>query len=94
MRHILPSAILFMIVLCFSACGGGSGGGETPQSALTGTWLYTYPATQCEDRYTFNAGGTWTGTSLDAVASGTYKLTENTAVGNIPWRPLSLPIMA
>ena len=82
MRHLLPSAILFMIVLFFSACGGGGGGGgDTPQSILTGTWLYTYTATQCEDRYTFNSDGTWSGTSLNAVSSGTYLLTENTGSG-------------
>ena len=79
MRHLLSSAILFMIVLCFSACGGG--GGDTPQSILTGTWVYTDPANQCKDTYNFNADGTWSGTSLDAVASGTYILTENTGSG-------------
>ena len=70
----------FAVFLLLAGCGGdappglasstsSSGSGS---SSLIGTWQYTFPATSCVEKYTFNSAGTFRITSLDEVASGTY----------------------
>lgn len=50
-------------------------------NSITGIWSFTYPATQCVETYNFKTDGTFSVTSLDEVAGGTYIFEETVVTG-------------
>ena len=50
-------------------------------SSILGSWSSTDPGTQCVESYLFNTDGTFSGTSLDKVVSGTYNFEKTVVTG-------------
>ena len=68
---------LIIISLIFSGCGGSKGADNNVKISdkYLGTWLYTYPSTQCVESFTFNSDGSFFESNLDERQSGTFTVT-------------------
>jgi hypothetical protein len=80
---MLKNILLISFAVAFLyGCGGSSGGDSSSDtSSIVGHWSYIYPASSCEESYSFNVNGTWSESSLDEVQSGTYTFDETVNAG-------------
>ena len=67
--------------ISFTGSGVGNVLKTRTTNSITGIWSFTYPATQCVETYNFKTDGTFSETSLDEVAGGSYVFEETVVTG-------------